>query len=105
MKQADRDRLVTLRKTKKRLITQTQAAEELGVSERQVKRLRYALKKRGDKAVVTGCGEAIEPADREDGRRGSHADPVGGFVHKDAGPLCPRSIWRDKHDIEVSKET
>jgi hypothetical protein len=54
MTQADRDRLVTLRKTKKRLITQRQAAEELRVSVRQVKRLVYALKKRGDKAVIHG---------------------------------------------------
>ena len=30
MTQADRDRLVTLRKAKKKLITQRQAAEELG---------------------------------------------------------------------------
>jgi DNA-binding Lrp family transcriptional regulator len=54
MTQADRDRLVTLRKAKKRLITQRQAAEELGLSVRQVKRLIYALKKRGDKAVIHG---------------------------------------------------
>ena len=46
MTQADRDRLVRLRKTKKRLITQRQAAEELGVSVRHVKRLVYAMKKR-----------------------------------------------------------
>ena len=52
MTQGDRDRLVTLRKAKKRLITQGQAAEELGLSVRQVKRLLYALKKRGDKSVV-----------------------------------------------------
>ena len=54
MTQADRDRLVTLKKAKKKLITQREAAEELEVSERQVKRLLYALKKRGDKAVVHG---------------------------------------------------
>src|ERR1700693_924966 len=54
MTQADRDRLVTLRKTKKRLITRRQAAEELGLSIRQVKRLVKALKKRGDKAVIHG---------------------------------------------------
>src|SRR5712671_3850700 len=52
MTQADRDRLVTLKKAKKRLITQREAAGELGISTRQVKRLLYALKKRGDKAVV-----------------------------------------------------
>ena len=39
MTQADRDRLVTLRKAKKRLIKQREAAEELGLSVRQVKRL------------------------------------------------------------------
>jgi predicted ArsR family transcriptional regulator len=54
MTQADRDRLVTLRKAKKRLITQQEAAAELDLSVRQVKRLLYALKKRGDKAVVHG---------------------------------------------------
>src|SRR5712692_1006505 len=54
MTQADRDRLVTLRKAKKKLITQREAAEELGLSVRQVKRLLSALKKRGDKAVIHG---------------------------------------------------
>ena len=54
MSQVDRDRLVTLQKAKKRLITQREAAAELELSVRQVKRLLYALKKRGDKAVVHG---------------------------------------------------
>src|SRR6476619_3088274 len=54
MTQADRDRLVTLKKAKKRLITQREAAEELGLSVRHVKRLLYALRKHGDKAVVHG---------------------------------------------------
>jgi hypothetical protein len=54
MTQANRDRLVTLRRTKKRLITQKQAAEELGPSILQVKRLVFALNKRGDRAVIHG---------------------------------------------------
>src|SRR5262249_33371259 len=54
MTQGDRDRLVTLKKAKKKLITQREAAEEMGVSVRQVKRLLVALKKRGDKAVIHG---------------------------------------------------
>src|SRR5882757_553992 len=54
MTQADRDRLVTLKKARKKLITQRAAAEELGVSSRRVKRLLRALKKRGDKAVIHG---------------------------------------------------
>jgi len=52
--QADRDRLVTLRKAKKKLITQREAAAEWDLSVRQGKRLLYALKKRGDQAVVHG---------------------------------------------------
>ena len=65
MTQADRDRLVTLKKAKKKLITQREAAEELGLSIRQVQRLLEGLKKRGDKAVIHGLrGKAVEPADR-----------------------------------------
>src|ERR1043166_3522113 len=54
MAQADRDRLVTLKKAKERVITQREAAEELGVTVRHVKRLLYALKKDGDKSIVHG---------------------------------------------------
>ena len=36
MTQAERDRLVALKKAKKKLITQKQAAEELDITERQV---------------------------------------------------------------------
>lgn len=54
MTQADRDRLVTLKKAKKKMITQTEAAAELGVTVRHVKRLLRAIKKRGDKAVIHG---------------------------------------------------
>jgi predicted ArsR family transcriptional regulator len=54
MTQADRDRLVALKKAKKKLITQSEAAEELDLSIRQVQRLLEALKERGDKAVVHG---------------------------------------------------
>ncbi len=79
MTQADRDRLVTLRKAKKKLITLRQAAEDLDLSVRQVKRLLYRLKKQGDKAVIHGLRgkrsnrrmeEAIEQEE----------DPVGGCV-------------------------
>ena len=47
MTQRDRDRLVVLKKAKKKLITQKQAAEELGITERQVRRLVRQLKGAG----------------------------------------------------------
>ena len=52
MTQAERDRLVALKKAKKNLITQREAAEELKLSVRQVQRLLDGLKKEGDRAVV-----------------------------------------------------
>ena len=54
MTQAERDRLVALKKAKKKLITQKQAAEELGITERHVRRLLRELKRRGDKIVAHG---------------------------------------------------
>jgi hypothetical protein len=54
MTQEERDRRVALKKAKKKVITQREDAEELGLGIRQVKRLLYGLKKRGDQAVVHG---------------------------------------------------
>ncbi len=105
MTQVDRDRLVTLRKAKKRLIPQRQAAEELGLSVRQVKRLIYALKKRGDKAVVHGLrgkpsNQRIAKTVEEEAIQILSADLYKGF-----GPTLAAEYLADKHDIEVSKET
>src|ERR1017187_8076021 len=54
MTQADRDRLVALKKVQKKVITQREAAEELELSIRQVQRLLYGLQDQGDKAVIHG---------------------------------------------------
>src|SRR6266446_6193091 len=83
MTQADRDRLVALRKAKKKLITQREAAAELGVSVRQVKRLLQGWKKRGDKVVVHGLrGPAVEAADRGGRRERGGEDSVGGCISR-----------------------
>ena len=105
MTQADRDRLVTLRKAKKRLITQRQAAEDLGLSVRQVKRLLYGLKKFGDKAVIHGLrgkpsNQRIAKTVEEEAIQILSADLYKGF-----GPTLASEYLADKHDIEVSKET
>ncbi len=105
MTQTDRDRLVTLRKAKKRLLTQKQAAEELGVSVRQVKRLLYALKKRGDKSVIHGLrgkpsNQRIAKTVEEEAVQILSADLYKGF-----GPTLASEYLADRHDIDVSKET
>src|SRR5208283_1393289 len=84
MSQADRDRLVTLKKAKKRLIKQRQAAEELELSVRQVQWLLYGLKKRGDKAVIHGLrgkpsNQRIGKSVEEDAMQILSADLYKGF--------------------------
>jgi len=105
MTQADRDRLVTLKKAKKKLITQREAAEELGVSVRHVKRLIRGLKTRGDKIVVHGLrgtssnrkiGEEIE---RE------AVKILSAPVYNGFGPTLAAEYLAKKHGISASKET
>jgi transposase len=52
MTQRDRDRLVVLKKAQRKLITQKQAATELDLGERQIRRLLKRLVTQGDKAVI-----------------------------------------------------
>ena len=54
MTQRDRDRLSALKKAKKGLITQRQAAEEIGQTERHIRRLLAKLNREGDQAVIHG---------------------------------------------------
>jgi transposase len=105
MTQADRDRLVTLKKAKKKLITQREAAEELGVSTRQVKRLLYALKKRGDKAVVHGLRG--KPSNRriEEKIEKQAVKILSAPVYEGFGPTLAAEYLGKKHGIEASKET
>ena len=105
MTQADRDRLVTLKKAKKKLITQRQAAEELELSVRQVKRLLYALKKRGDKAVVHGLRG--KPSNRriEEQTEREAVKILSAPVYQGFGPTLAAEYLANKHGIAASKET
>lgn len=105
MTQADRDRLVALKKAKKKAITQREAAEELGLSVRHVKRLIYALKKHGDKVVVHGLRgrpsnqKIAEKTERE------AVKILSAPVYEGFGPTLAAEYLGKKHGIEVSKET
>ena len=105
MTQADRDRLVALKKVKKKLITQREAAEELGVSVRQVKRLVYALKKHGDRAIVhmlrgkPSNRKIAEKIERE------AVQILSAPVYQGFGPTLAAEYLRKKHGIEASRET
>ncbi len=105
MTQAERDRLVALKKAKKKIITQKQAAEELGVTERQVRRLLRGLKRRGDKAVSHALRGL--PSNRrigEDTQREAVAI-LSKPVYRGFRPTLASEYLAKKHGIEVSRET
>jgi biotin operon repressor len=105
MTQAERDRLVAVRKAKRRSITQKQAAEELRITERHVRRLLRELKRRGDKVEAHGLRGL--PSNRE----------ISGDTEKEAVAILSRPVYRGfgptlaaeylgkKHGIEVRRET
>src|SRR5229473_2056760 len=105
MTQADRDRLVTLRKAKKRLITQREAAAELELSVRQVKRLLYALKKRGDQAVVHGLRDRPSNRRIDESVEREAVKILSADVYRGFGPTLAAEYLRKRHQIEASKET
>src|SRR6266446_856208 len=105
MTQVDRDRLVTLRKAKRKLITQREAAEEMGLSVRQVKRLLHGMKKQGDKAVIHGLRgvpskRRIEERIEQKAVRILRGDDYSGF-----GPTLASEYLASQHAIMASRET
>jgi transposase len=104
MTQADRDRLVALKKAKDKKMTQRQAAEELKISERQVRRLLVRLRKVGDKAVVHGLrGRSNRRIDEE--QREKAVEILKQDVYKGFGPTLASEYLAKKHDLQLSKET
>jgi transposase-like protein len=105
MNQADRDRLDALKRAKKKLITQKQAAEEIGVTERQVRRLLRRLRRKGDRAVIHELrGQASNrklPAEMEQRAITILSNPV----YRGFGPTLAAEYLHQRHQITVSKET
>jgi hypothetical protein len=105
MSQAERDRLVTLGKVKERLITQAEAARELNISVRHVKRLLKALKKRGDKAVIHGLRGRPSPHKLPEAIKREAIRILSEPVYAGFGPTLAAEYLSTKHDLTVSKET
>jgi transposase len=105
MSQKERDRLVALKKAKKKLITQKQAAAEIGVSERQVRRMLRSLKERGDKAVIhAGRGR---PSNRKmaEEKREKAIQILSQEVYRGFGPTLAAEYLAKKHKLPVGRET
>ena len=105
MTQADRDRLVALKKAAKGLITRKQAAEELKISERQVYRLLAALKDGKDKAVIHGLRGRVSNRRVSSEVEQQAIDILSDPKYRGFGPTLAAQCLAKKHRIKVSKET
>jgi biotin operon repressor len=105
MTQAERDRLVALKKAKQKLITQKQVAEELGITERHVRRLLRQLKRRGDKVVAHALRGL--PSNRKISAdiEQEAVSILSQSVYRGFGPTLASEYLAKKHNIEVSRET
>ena len=105
MTQAERDRLVALKKAKKKLITQKEAAEELGITERHVRRLLRQLKRRGDKAVAHALRGLPSNRKMSADTEQEAVSILSQAVYRGFGPTLAAEYLAKKHDIAVSRET
>ena len=105
MTQAERDRLVALKKAKKKLITQKQAAEELGITERHVRRLLRELKRRGDQVVAHGLRGLPSNRKLNADTQAEAVSILSQPVYRGFGPTLAAEYLAKKHEIEVSRET
>src|SRR2546421_2356640 len=100
----DRDRLKILHEVKRKHLTQRAAAQQLGVSDRWVRKLLRRVKKEGDRGVVH----------RGRGRRSNRRLPESlrtqtlklvQAKYRDFGPTLACEYLAKDHQVEVSKET
>ncbi len=105
MTQAERDRLVALKKAKKKLITQKQAAEEIGVTERQVRRLLRKLRRKGDRAVIHELRGRLSNRKLPEELRQRAITVLCDPVYRGFGPTLAAEYLEKRHQIAVSKET
>lgn len=105
MTQKDRDRLVALKKAKKGLITQRQAAEEIGQSERNVRRLLKRLAAKGDKAIVHGLRGVQSNRKLDEKIKRKALEILSRDVYAGFGPTLAAEYLAEKHNIHAGRET
>jgi hypothetical protein len=105
MTQRDRDRLIALKKAKKGLITQRQAAEEIGQTERHIRRLLVKLKREGDQAVVHGRRGKRSNRRLAEKSQAQAMAILGQEKYRGFGPTLASEYLSRHHQITVSRET
>lgn len=104
MTQRDRDRLVVLKKAQKKLITQQQAAVELEITARQVRRLLKRLKEEGDKAVIHKLRGLSSNRKTEEKTREKIVRILSGEMYRGFGPTLASEYLAKKHSVVIGRE-
>jgi hypothetical protein len=104
MTQRDRDRLVVLKKAQKKLIKQSQAAQELSITARQVKRLLRRLREEGDKAVVHGLRGQASNRRLPEEVRAKAVRVLSQEVYRGFGPTLASEYLEKKHKLKIGRE-
>lgn len=105
MTQKDRDRLVALKKAKRKLITQRQAAEELQVTERHVRRMLVKLKRAGDRGVIHGLRGRVSNRKLSVGVREKAVRILSQEVYRGFGPTLASEYLANRHKLQIGRET
>jgi hypothetical protein len=105
MTQRDRDRLVVLRKAQRKLMTQRQAAEELEISERHVRRLLVRLSENGDKAVIHGLRGRESNRRLSAEKREKAVRILSEEIYRGFGPTLASEYLAKKHKLHIGRET
>ena len=105
MTQRDRDRLVALKKARKGLITQRQAAGEIGQSERNVRRLLKRMAAKGDKAIVHGLRGVPSNRRLDEKTKRKALEILSRDVYAGFGPTLAAEYLSEKHAIHAGRET
>jgi transposase len=105
MTQRDRDRLVALKKAKKGVITQRQAAEEIGQTERHIRRLLKQVKAKGDKALVHALRGRRSNRKVDEKVERAAVEILSREVYAGFGPTLAAEYLAEKHGILAGRET
>src|SRR3954447_3724373 len=105
MIQRDRDRLVVLKKAQEKLITQKQAAAELQITERQVRRMLKRLKREGDQAVIHALRGRPSNRELSEEVRQKAMSILSLPEWKGFGPTLASYHLAKDHDVGIGRET
>jgi DNA-binding Lrp family transcriptional regulator len=104
MSRADRDRLKVLHEVEKGQLTQKQGGEQLGLSERWVRKLRARMEKEGDEGILHRLRGRTSNRKIEEKTRQKAVELVKAQYH-DFGPTLAAEYLARYDGIDVSKET